>query len=121
MPDPKLKAAAAEIQAVLLKYDIAALVTLASQAHMEFLFHVNPSWSCASVEGPFVGGSILRIRANRADFPDLESHHKVVTDTVGMMLGFLDVEKKHVDQLEKILFVIAKDLPDIQHVSQRDG
>ncbi len=47
MPDPKLLAAMEEIKVVLHKHDIAAVVILSSQTHVEYLHEISPSWSCA--------------------------------------------------------------------------
>lgn len=47
---PKLKMAAADIKAVLAKYDIAAIVVLQEPSHTEFFMQVDPSYSAAYLE-----------------------------------------------------------------------
>lgn len=102
MPDPKLKIAAEEIKAVLLKYDCAAIVILCSESHLEYLHHVTPSWSCAKLEG-----NELRIKAKREDFPTLEAQKKCVTDTIGMVVGFLDAANNTAAQMTEVARLLA--------------
>lgn len=102
MPDPKLKIAAEEIKAVLLKHDCAAIVVLCSESHLEWLHHVTPSWSCARLQD-----GVLRIKAKREDFPTVEAQKKCVTDTIGMVVGFLDAANNTAAQMTEVARLLA--------------
>jgi len=110
MPDPKLKAAAEEIKSILVKYDIAAVVVLASQSHMEYLNHVIASWSCATLEKD-AGRFMLRIRAKREDFPSKEAQKKCVEDTTGMIMGFADAQLHCHEMMLKVAAMIGQQVP----------
>jgi len=86
MPDPRLKAAMAEIQAIIKRYDIAAVVNLVSQSHLEFLYEISPSWSCSKVEPQPDGAYVVRIRALSGDFPNPAAQKKCLEDTSGMFI-----------------------------------
>lgn len=59
--DPKLKAAAEEMKAILRRYDIAAQIVLCSETHGEFInFVAEPSWSALE---PDPQGMRLKLRA----------------------------------------------------------
>ena len=110
MPDPKLKTAMAEIKAVLTKYDIAGVVVLASESHMEYLNHVVASWSCATIEQS--GRNVLvRVRAKREDFPSKEAQRKCVSDTIGMIMGFADAQEHCREQMLLLASKIGAQVP----------
>lgn len=88
MPDQKLKDAAQEIHEILNKYDIAGIVYLSSQTHLEYLYHLSPSWSCALIEEGEHGISGIRFRNLRKDFPTAEAQKECAEDTIGTLLGF---------------------------------
>lgn len=69
-----------EIKAILNNYDIAALVVLHTPGHSEYVMHVNPSYSCATFDG-----DLLRIKAQRADFPTVEAWQEKVANTSNML------------------------------------
>lgn len=114
MPDPKLKIAAEEIKAVLQKHDCAAVVVLASETHLEYLHHVTPSWSCAKLEG-----NVLRIRAKREDFASVEAHKKCLSDTIGMVVGFLDAANNTAAQMQEVACVIARQI-EFSHFTKEE-
>ena len=116
MPDPKLKEAMEEVKAILAKHDIAAIVVLASQTHGEHLYHVNPSWSCVKLEG-----DALRIKAQRQDFPDLETQKKCVTESVGMLAVFMDVANIASKNMESMLEVIGQHIEFTNRSYRDDG
>lgn len=60
--DPRLKAAAKEINAVIKKYNIAGAIALASDTHSEFGLSMCPTWSGLSREE-----NNLRVRLNAAE------------------------------------------------------
>lgn len=87
-----------EIKDVLEKHDICGVVMLASQTHVEHFTKVHASWSCARYDGEMV-----RFYAKLEDFPSLEAQKECVTDTIGIMVGLMDVCRDMADQLQKLL------------------
>lgn len=118
MPDPILKTAAAEIEAVLKKHDCAGIVMLASQTHMEYLLKIDPSWSCCWVEEA-EGGKVLRVRSRRDEYPDKAAQKKVMEDSTGMILGFVDVARDTMTNLERVAAMIGAKM-DISHWTRKE-
>jgi hypothetical protein len=116
MPDPKLLTAIEEIKDVLKKHDIAAVVFLGSQSHTQYLLHINPTWSCASLEG---GGNVLRFRAKRKDFPSAEAHEQCIADSVGMIFGFKHAMSEQINVLQTIEQVLREHF-DVTHTSTEE-
>lgn len=83
-----LKAAAEEIQAILKKYDIAAICTLISPGDFQAVRELSPSWSCAKVSDTPEGGKCLSLRAHMVDFPSKEAQQECISKTMGMLFGF---------------------------------
>lgn len=110
MPDQRLKDAMEEIKPILKKYDCAAIVLLASEAHMEFLYEVSPSWSCAKLEP----SGELRIRALASMYPDKATHKKTIEQTTGIFLGFLDLLKRAQRDMTAIAVMLGSHF-DISH------
>lgn len=79
---PKLKKVMAKIQAILNEEDIAGSVVLHTPGHAEYFMKVDPSYSCAKIEG-----DMLRIKAKlQEDFQgDKKAWTKKMTDTVNMI------------------------------------
>lgn len=103
MPDPKLKAAMEEIKVILHKHDIAGMVFLQSPQNGEFLYHLNPSWSCVTLED----SGVCRIQAKRDEFPSLEAQEKKITESVGMLNGFHDLALQATDNMRTMLKLIG--------------
>jgi hypothetical protein len=103
MPEQRLKDAMAEILPILKKHDCAAIVLLASEAHMEYLYEVCPSWACTKMEGE----GQLRIRALRACYPSKEDHKKAVERTTGIFMGFLDLLKKAERDMQSVADLLS--------------
>jgi hypothetical protein len=78
---PKLKKAMEEIKAILKKHDVGGVVILHTPGHSEYLHKLDPSYSCAKVDG-----NEVRIRAKlQEDFKgDKDAWYKKVRDTVNM-------------------------------------
>lgn len=116
MPDPKLKEAIEEAKAILKKHDIGGIVLLSSQTHTEFWMDLEPSWSCAKSEGEHG----IRIKAMRADYPNEETHKKVLADTAGLILGLADTTRLVTHQLDAVIRMMAAKFK-IQHYSILEG
>lgn len=114
--DPKLKAAAEEIKAVLRKYDIGANIVLANVGFIEYVRHFEASWSCARMEGP----NELRIRSKLADYPDKAAQKLALESTLGMVVEFAAQAERDREVLTELAMRIGKDV-GISHWSRQEG
>jgi hypothetical protein len=114
--DPKLLAAMEEIKAILVKHDIAAIVLLESQTHGEWLNHITPSWSAATMFRDEKGEGI-RVRCLAKDYPSKEAHAEALRLTSGMLMGFLDGAARIQRDMEAILGPLAAKI-GIEHVTK---
>jgi len=103
-PDPKLKAAIEEIKPILQKYDVAALVVLSSEDALEYLFEIEPSWSCMHIEKRPDG---LFLRVQTTHLPETEKKRQLQS-TIGFVVGFLDVLKHLQEQMGAIAGKISE-------------
>jgi hypothetical protein len=115
MPDPKLKTAMEEIKVILRKHDIGAVVMLASPTHTEYLYELGPTWACVQVQG-----DQIRVRAHHSDFPSTAAQRQAVTDTASLFLGLRDASELAVDNLSRIVAMLAPHL-DITHFSRHEA
>ncbi len=78
---PKLKEAMAEINAILVKHDIAGAIVLHEVGFSEFLFKIDPTYSCC-----FFEGNMLRVKAKAADYAGGASErNQKIADTSNML------------------------------------
>ena len=96
---PKLKNAMKEINEILNKHDIGGLVILHTPGHGEFLMKVDPTYSCAKLNG-----NEMRVRAKlQEDFNgDKEAWTKKITDTVNMFETFFEVGMMMVENVARM-------------------
>jgi hypothetical protein len=106
MPDTKLKDAAKEIQAILEKYDIAGIIHLSSPTHLEYLYFLSPTWSCASMEETEDGVGI-RFKSKLADFPSVEDQKKCAEATIGTFFGFHHLSKEAEERMFHLIKMIG--------------
>ncbi len=79
--NPKLKKAAAEIKQILEAHDIAGVLVLHSPGNSEYILHITPSYSCASLEG-----DTIRFRAKASDYNgNTKIRDQKIADTANMM------------------------------------
>ncbi len=119
MPDPTLKTAAAEIEAILKKYDAAGVILLCSPTHVEYLYSLSPSWSCARLES-IDGRAAVRIRAKREDFPSEREHKKALELTTSMMLGFHSQLERSVGWMQELIEVLGIHF-DVSHWEREEN
>jgi len=115
MPDPSLKAAMEEIKAVLKKHDCGAMVTLASENNIEFLYEISPSWSCASFQRMPDGGLAIRVRSKLKDYPSKAVQTKVLSLTAGMFLAFANQAERQQEQMGALMRTLAPHLRELTH------
>jgi hypothetical protein len=77
---PKLKMARLEIEEVLNKYDIGAAVMLHEPGFTEMILKVDPSYSCA-----YLDGKNFKVRAPLIDPTDETKHKKIIAETVNFL------------------------------------
>lgn len=83
--NPKLKKAMEEIKDILDKHDIAGAVVLHTPGHGEYLFKIDPSYSCAFIDNtPGVEGIRVRTRLQEDYNGDAKKRHQAQEDTVNM-------------------------------------
>lgn len=78
---PKLKKAMEEMKEILRKHDIAGVVVLHTPGHSEYLNHLNPSYSCASINGE----GNLDIKASSKHFSSDAERFNKIKDTSNML------------------------------------
>lgn len=98
---PKLKKAMQEIKAIISKYDIAASVVIHTPGHSEVLLKIDPTYSCAKIEGD----SVI-IKATSSEIPDKNIRHKRIEDTSNMLLMLAQVTGETSLQLWKLSEVL---------------
>lgn len=80
---PKLKKAMEEIKEVLVKYDIAASITLHTPGHAEYLNHLRPSYSCADID---TATGQFTLKAKKIHFKSEAERMEKLTATSNMLL-----------------------------------
>jgi hypothetical protein len=110
MPNQRLKDAMEEIKPILKKHDCAAIVLLASEEHMEFLYEFSPSWSAAQLQPD----GQLRVRALASMYPDKATHKRTVERTTGIFMGFLDLLEKAKRDMGSVAALLGSKF-DINH------
>jgi hypothetical protein len=84
---PKLKIAAEEILAILKKHDIAAVVVLHTPGFSEYIFKIDPTYSCANVTN-----NRLQIKMKLEHYQnDRKLRDQFVSDTVNMVTHLMDI------------------------------
>lgn len=76
--------AAAEIMAVLKKWDVGGCFLLSDAACSEMHFRLDPSWSIASIDGQ----GMLRLRAKREQFADQGAQVQAIASITAMLAEF---------------------------------
>jgi hypothetical protein len=105
----KLKEAMAEINAVLEKHDVAALVVLHEPGFSEFRTRIDPSWSVCHFEPTKDGDVAVRFRAKAEDFGgDKAAQKKAIDDTVNMIVHFRDNCAMHFKVMDGLLDMLGK-------------
>jgi len=100
----------AEIKAILEREDVAGIVIIHTPQFSEFLFRIDPSYSCAAIEG-----DKLRIKALKKYFPNLQAWKNKIADTTNMLIHFADVGgplilnvHEALDRIEKVVEIENK-------------
>lgn len=113
-----------EIKAVLEKHDIAGIAVLHTPGHAEFLLKINPSYSCAKIEG-----DKLRVKAKlEEDFGgDKKAWEQKVRDTSNMLNLISEVGASTVLSVGEISRMLDKsvtashtDLGNSSHTTQNN-
>jgi hypothetical protein len=78
---PKLKKAVAEIKEILMKYDIAGIVTVHTPGFSEYINHISPTYSCASLDD--LSGR-LELRAKKEHFKNAIDRNNSLAGTANM-------------------------------------
>lgn len=84
--DPKLREAAEEFRALCQRYDCAGVVLFVSPTNAEFVNHIHPSWSVATIEG----NDRLRFRSKREDWPSKEAQDAATSASAHMLTSIVE-------------------------------
>lgn len=88
---PKLKKVMEEIKTIINRQDIAAFILLHSPGYTEYYNKVNPSYSCALIEG-----DQLRVRIKQSELPGgKEQAQKLAEGTYNMITLMTDMLVQH--------------------------
>jgi hypothetical protein len=115
-PDPILKQAMAEIQAIVKKYDLAANVILTSPDAMEHLLELEASWTCTRFEPDPTHPGRFGVRFKTTELPPGQKQ-KAIEDTVGTLMGFNDAMVKMIGMNHHLLSCVGRYV-ETMHVSQ---
>lgn len=107
---PKLKEAMEEIKEILNKHDIAASVILHEVGFSEFLFKIDPSYSCC-----FFEGNMLRVKAKAVDYAGgATERNQKIADTSNMLHHLVETGN-HVRETMAELSKKIDDLCETEH------
>lgn len=115
MPDPKLKGAMQEIEEILKSHDVAGMVLISSPTSIEFL-NFFPTWTCLTFNPQT---KELRLKCKRSDYPNEDSHKRILTDSIGTLMGFIDASRERADAMEQLVIRISQDVR-IEHFTRLD-
>lgn len=97
--DPCLKEAIEEIKAVLRKHDAMATIILVSPTHLEWLHHIEASWSVMRYEGP----GLLRFRSKKEDWPSKDAQDRATEASVHAVTTFFQFGRKLQHEMGQVL------------------
>lgn len=103
MKDPKTLEAMEKIKAILTEYDLWGCVSLCSAERTHWLYHVDASWSCLSLD---TATGKAHIKALREDFQTADGHKYVLDKTIGAIFNTRDYAAMlflHMDAMAKLL------------------
>jgi len=121
MPDTKLQKLVAELGERIKKSDVAGIVLLSSPKNMEWGIQVEATWTCFKLEETPDGKMVLRMRNKKAEHTDMEKYKALTNDTIGTVLGFIDLLEHMKRLMESLRAEIAKTGMEIHHRSTDEG
>lgn len=121
MPDPKLQKLVAELRETIRKNDAVGIVMLSSPKNMEWGMEIETSWTCFKVENTPDGKLAIRMRNKKAEHTDMEKYKALTTDTIGTVLGFIDLLEHMKGIMEMLRGKIAETGMEITHRSTDEG
>jgi hypothetical protein len=108
--DPRLKAAIAEIIAVIEKHDVAAIVAIAVPDQLEYIVHPQASWNCIEVNEH-------ELRVNSMRFPKEEREARV-KGTASILIGLQRISEYFSTEFSKAVTMLGEHF-DISHWMKR--
>lgn len=119
-PDPKMKAALAEIMAIIKANNLAGAVFLQSDKNLEYQLEIAPSWSCAFFESPDATGmSTIRFKSMGKDYPTVEAQREAVEATTGMVIAFESQLHEWAENFRQVLGMLGRHFINIEHWEKR--
>ena len=111
MPDPKLEAVRAEIQAVFARHDVAGMVVVASQTHAIYSLQLDASWNIARTGNG-------EIKFSTKELPEADKK-AAVEATINVILGLNGATEAVLEQLQAAVKIFARCF-HITHINQRE-
>jgi hypothetical protein len=118
MPDPNLQRTAKLIQKILQQEDIGGIVLLSSKTHSEYLMELSPSWSCIRFNRQT---GECRVKAIAKEFSSIEARNQCITYSCGLVLGLLNLVKLMAKNLQTIIMMMGKHIPEIWHTDTHEA
>lgn len=108
----------AEVKAVLDKYDVAGVAVLHAPGHSEYLLKVDPSYSCAKIQG-----QELRFKTKGLNLSK-SAKRKMISDTANMMHGLSNttghLSLNLMSGSDKLNRIVGASHNDLGHTSQTE-
>jgi hypothetical protein len=116
-PDPKLKALRVAIHELMKEHDVCGTIVLQSVDAVEYAMEVEASWSCATFVHVAPDGA-AGVRVKTTDLPP-EQKQKMLENTVGMVLGQVDVMTELLSYYQAVAAMLAEHIEVQQHTTRR--
>jgi hypothetical protein len=111
-----------EIKEVLAKYDCGGFACVVSKDDIAFVRKIDPTWSCAWLQGPVGedGAAILRIRSRlKEDYDGDKDRQKAeIEATTGMFFVVHRWCEETAENMKQVIKLLAEKFPDIRHHEQ---
>lgn len=113
-----------EIDEILKKYDLAAMVIVMDQSNVAMTRCIDPTWSCAWMEEQEGGDGafMVRIRSKLSDYGGDKARQKAeIEATTGMFITFMNWCGDTRETMVKITAMLAKHFPEMLHSEKWTG
>lgn len=118
MKDANMQQASDEISAILRKHDLMGVVLLAGRERSGWNIELSPSWSCVRPGEPVEGGGVtVRIRAKEKDYANRKELERVLSMTLGGIMGIVSHTRFINQSLSNMLQAVSHqvEVVNVQH------
>lgn len=111
--DPKLKKVMEQIKLILKANNVGASIVLHRPGFSEFYLHLNPNYSCVTLDG-----DRLRIRAKKEDYNgNTTKRDLAITNSVNMIQHLADTS----GQTSLMMYNVMEQLKKVMDIDSDDG